>query len=239
MTDRRQLARECAEIEKIGGSVRYYLACCGFVSPWGTWYRLQREELHRKDIQITDGKGGQDMRKLTLENKKKAVQIAMDGGNPLKFLKEIGMANPSASWQYIKKCLKAQDPGKYDKLMQNDEPVAETLDIPAADHGVTVQLVGQDAVNSYYSDGSVKVNLTANNKELEKPEEVTITKPVNYGGFEVCQVRDPKTDDLFSYDRKHNMMGWRTEAGDDVVMTPEEWREFIGKIPTVMEILGI
>ena len=228
MTDRRQLARECAEIEKIGGSVRYYLACCGFVSPWGTWFRLQREELHRKDIQITDGKGGQDMRKLTLENKKKAVQIAMDGGNPLKFLKEIGMANPSASWQYIKKCLKAQSPEKYEQLTKEED------DFPKP-----VVLVGQDEVNSYYSDGSVKVNLTANNKELEKPEEVTITKPVNYGGFEVCQVRDPKTDDLFSYDRKHNMMGWRTEAGDDVVMTPEEWREFIGKIPTVMEILGI
>ena len=108
--DRRQLAEECERIEKDGGSVRDYLAARGCISPWGTWYRLQKEQLGRKEWQITDGKGGDDVRKLTLEQKKKAVEIAAGGGNPLEYLKECGAANPSASWVYILKCLEKTDP---------------------------------------------------------------------------------------------------------------------------------
>ena len=62
--NRQQLARECVEIEKAGGSVREYLASKGCISPWGTWYRLPKEELGRAECHITDGKGGDDMKKI-------------------------------------------------------------------------------------------------------------------------------------------------------------------------------
>ena len=115
--NRHELAEECVLIEEAGESVREYLASCGCISPWGTWYRLQKEELHRKDWQITDGRGGKRMgSKLTLEQKKKAVEIAIDGGNQLKYLKSIGLSNPSASWILIRKKLKTADPEKYAQL---------------------------------------------------------------------------------------------------------------------------
>lgn len=55
-------------------------------------------------------------RTVTLEQKKKAVDIALAGGNPLTFLAECGSANPVSMWWTIKQNLKEVDPEKYEKL---------------------------------------------------------------------------------------------------------------------------
>ena len=116
MTDRALLAEECLQIEKSGGDVLDYLKSKGAVSPWGTWFRLQREELGRQMCQINDGKGRKRLMRLTLDDKKKAVQIAVDGGNPLNFLRELGSSNPCDCWEKIKKGLEQADPELYAKL---------------------------------------------------------------------------------------------------------------------------
>ena len=114
--NRHQLATECLRIEKSGGSVREFLSGMGCVSPWGTWFRLQKEELGRKDWQITDGKGREEMKKLTLEDKKEAVRIAVEGGNPMQFLKERGITNTQVCWAHIRKALKESDPETFAKI---------------------------------------------------------------------------------------------------------------------------
>lgn len=53
---------------------------------------------------------------ITLDQKKKAVDIALAGGNPLTFLAECGSANPGNMWWTIKQNLKEVDPEKYEKL---------------------------------------------------------------------------------------------------------------------------
>lgn len=53
---------------------------------------------------------------ITLDQKKKAVDIALAGGNPLTFLAECGSANPVNMWWTIKQNLKEVDPEKYEKL---------------------------------------------------------------------------------------------------------------------------
>lgn len=126
--DRLELAKRCARIDAAGGSVRDYLHELGFISPWGTWHRLQKEELGRKDYEITEGKGSEEMRKITLEQRKKAVDIALKGESPMKFLKECGAKNPTASWVYIKKILRETKPEIYAQLMAlkeqpDDEPI--------------------------------------------------------------------------------------------------------------------
>lgn len=130
MRDREQLARECAEIEKRGGCVRDYLRGLGCVSPWGTWHRLQKEELGRSDAQITDGKGkGMKQPKLTDAQKNKAVRIAIEGGDPREYLKECGSTNADAMWWSIKRKIKEEDPEKYEKLpkkLQGKEPAPKT-----------------------------------------------------------------------------------------------------------------
>lgn len=114
--DRSVLAQECVEVERAGGSVRDYLRERGFISPWGTWYRLQKEELHRKEHEITYGRENTMATRVSLEQKKKAVQIALDGGNPFDFLRQCGSKEPAGLWWTIKQNLKKVDPETYAKL---------------------------------------------------------------------------------------------------------------------------
>lgn len=222
--NREELAHECVQIEKAGGSVREFLGLRGCISPWGTWFRLQREELGREKWQITDGRGGEDMKKIALADKKKAVEIAIGGGDPLEYLKKCGSKNPSALWYVIQKNLAEAEPEKYAQLLACKEKKEETVDLP--------RFIEEPPVETYaQQDEAEDVNAHG---LCAQP-----LKPVNYGGFDVLSIRDPKSGDTFSYDRKHNMMEWRTEAGDEVSMTPVEWRELTEMLPDVMQVLGI
>lgn len=116
--DRHQLALECVKIEKAGGSVRDFLRQRGCISPWGTWYRLQREELGRTDDKITEGKGDRKMgqAKLTDAQKEQAVRIAIAGGDPRNYLRDCGSKAPDNLWWKIRRDLKDADPETYEKL---------------------------------------------------------------------------------------------------------------------------
>ena len=247
--DRNELAATCVRIEKAGGSVRDFLKDLGFVSPWGTWHRLQKEELKRKDYQITDGRGAEEMRKITLEDKKKAVEIALSGENPLSFLKECGVANPSASWAYIKKTLKEVDPEKYARLPSRAnaaEPECwkpkqvTTCCAPAKPSGVEVP----DELPEDEEPVKPEVVLTIKSEDLtraldETPNVSSITKPVNYDGFEVMALKSPDTGFRFASDPRYGMMTWNTVSGDEVSLTAEEWHKLADELPRALQIFGI
>lgn len=139
--DKAQLAKECVAIDEAGGNVREYLASKGFISPWGTWYRLQIEELGRSKNQITEGRGGNEMSKITLEQKKKAVEMAIRGESPLPYLKKCGSTAPDKTWWYIKNKLKDADPELYAQIpdMRKAEPEKPvTCCAPSTREGVEV-----------------------------------------------------------------------------------------------------
>ena len=66
--------------------------------------------------------------KITLEQKKKAVEIALGGGDPRDYLKACGSKNPDAHWYYIKNKLKDTDPGTYYALIGPVGTLAAKLD---------------------------------------------------------------------------------------------------------------
>ena len=75
-----------------------------------SWKCLRAEEVKQKE-------GTDDMaRKLTLEQKKKAVQIATDGGDPVEFLRGCGCDAPDKTWWYIKNKLKDSNPELYAQI---------------------------------------------------------------------------------------------------------------------------
>ena len=236
--DREALARKCARIEKAGGSVREYLGTLGFISPWGTWFRLQKEELGRKNYQITDGKGVEEMRKVTLDDKKKAVEIALSGGNPLKYLKEIGCGNPSASWAYIKKTLKEVAPEKYARLPSRANAAEPECWKPKAGDPEIMP------VNANGEPVRPEVVLTIKSEDLtreidETPHVSSITKPVNYDGFEVMALKSPATGFRFTSDPRYGVMTWNTVSGDEVSLTAEEWHKLAAELPKALQIFGI
>ena len=65
-----------------------------------------------------DGKAimGKGKRKVTLEQKKKAVQIAIDGGDPREYLRQCGSENPDSLWWYVKKVIKEENTALYKKI---------------------------------------------------------------------------------------------------------------------------
>ena len=83
--------------------------------------QVARERLIRKGVE--------DMghHKLTLEQKKKAVEIESQGGNQLEYLRKCGAKNPSAAWFYIKKTLEVKETEK--KAEPAEKPqLAEVVD---------------------------------------------------------------------------------------------------------------
>lgn len=244
--NRQQLARECVEIEQAGGSVREYLAIKGCISPWGTWYRLQKEELGRAEHQITDGKGGEDVKKLTLENKKKAVQIAAEGGNPLEYLKECGAANPSASWVYIKKCLKETDPEMYAKI--EGEKVT-TCCARSTRKGVEVP---DECPDFEPKENEEPKPLDGGGwepypLEKKKPEEQLTVAPVPKPVENINAVA--LEDDFRIYGLKTKIgdfqaaggiLCWYKTENDEIVSMPvEDWKKILEIVPKVLNVMGL
>ena len=76
--------------------------------------------------------------KLTKEQRGDVVEIAIKGGSPIEYLKKCGIANPYASWDWIKKSLAKKDPQKYLEMShalahKKPEKTTEELEAEAAE----------------------------------------------------------------------------------------------------------
>lgn len=82
-----------------------------------------------------DGKEANEVEKITKEQKERAVQIALEGGDPKPFLMECGSKAPVQCWYSIKNHLKTNDPEKYELLAKGvvKKPVEIPERAPAAE----------------------------------------------------------------------------------------------------------
>lgn len=208
--DREQLAGVCVRIEKAGGNVLEYLREKGCISPWGTWYRMQIEQLGRKGCEITDGKGRDDMRKMTLEMKKKAVEIAISGGDPLKYLEGCGSKNPSAHWYYIKKALKEKDPDQYAQIpgaAEKKEEQEARATAQAEDTGIPDRPVDPRQAQAVALDDD----------------------------FEVYGLKTKDGDYFLGVDGK---LSW-TYEGHQMTLPVECWRKLVETVPKVLNVMKL
>lgn len=219
--DRKALALECLEVEEAGGSVRQFLHERGCLSPWGTWYRLQIEELGRKDAQITEGKGDEEkMKKITLEQKKKAVQIAIDGGDPLEYLRNHGSKNPSGLWWTIKNDVKSADPELYARIpmlnaVRKNKPETETA----------VPVDKETVVAAEEAKPQIPERLIA---------KIEVENPL-MDGFTVTSIRGKFGE--YHMDIMNKSLDFTSTEGVDICMTPQAWKGFVDEVSRVMEIL--
>ena len=211
MTDREELAMECDRLDKAGGNVRSFLRSLGYISPWGTWHRLQKEELHRDENKITEGKGQMEMGNLTVDQKRQVVDVAIGGGNPTDFLKSIGEQNPSASWYYIRKTLKYTDPERFALLNAKKEPKNEAI-------GSALTSTGQE------KKPVTSKSARKDKKVPEEDEDIVTGIRTKCGEFRVSN--------------GYLYFGGNTK-GDELEMPIEEWLKFSVDLPRVMKKLGI
>lgn len=196
------------------------------------------------------------MKKLTLEQKEKAVAIAVDGGNPLGFLESLGLRNPAEAWSKIKSNLKEFYPETYAKLPKRLPQRVRTVSAPKPEN---VELVYDPGIEKEYraeqkakKEGTLADAIQGMTEaatqffgacedmglKMETPEKPKITRPVNYDGLDVVAVHHPVLGEFY-YDKKHNFIDWTDEGGDEVSMRPEIWKLFVAELPKIMAVLGV
>lgn len=226
--DRRKMALECLEVERLGYSVLDFLREQGAISPWGTWWRLQVEELGRARYQIRDGKENKMAKKnnvLTPEVRTDAEKMIAEGRDPKTiqiYLADHGSKNPSAHLYAIKNGMKK-------KAQQKDELAG---------------FVPMDLKKKKPE----KVNF--NGKEFEKMDKPSPTccQPARPSGVTVPD-QLPEEKRPFKVIEAEGVSGtWRYDGscllkyktpGYEITMMVEDWLAMTAELPNALALFGI
>lgn len=178
-----------------------------------------RRRINLKQVKETDMKN----HKLTLDQKKRAMEMHQEGKDPIPFLKECGAKNPYAALDYIKKTVGKKEVPEKAKVVY---PVAaETVETPEG---------GWVPAKEVY-------------REEKKPEQTEAEQTeedgsdlVNCEGFSIQQVNGQKSGIKYEYkeDRNELAVTFNIHAGS-VVMTPLEWEEFSHEVVRAMVLMGV
>ena len=197
--------------------------------------------------------------KITLEMKKKAAQIAIDGGNPLPYLKQHGAKNPSATWQYVRKCLEKADPEMYAKLpdrlpktagevMADAKAAADEFFGKCEDMGLlkaetpeTPAVKFEDVKKSIMEipqikvDGPIRIETPEGNQVevIETPEQPKAPRLQ----FKIKSVET----ELGTYTAGNKYFEFRSakDSSDAIEMLTEDFIAWVNEAPIVLEVLGV
>lgn len=176
-------------------------------------------------------KGREQNTMLTDEQKRKAAYMAYNGENPLPYLKQCGMSNPTSAWQTVRKWARGNlDQHEYEKLpvkcgdMQEKAPKRET-----------VELVYDPEIAEEYRREQEQKKANEETRAAAKGRlEQMADRPV------IWRTTAISNDQLgeFYYDRKYRTIDWRNPYGDEVSMPPEDWARLSDMIPQILHVLG-
>lgn len=178
-------------------------------------------------------KGEQKMGKITLEMKKKAVQIALDGGNPFEYLESCGSKNPHGLWWTIKQNLKVADPDKYAKLPNYKPGPAEGK--LAVDKGMPKK-IGPDGKEYERLELEAGGNYQLSVAE-DQMDKLKIDKPLMHSGKKAIGWEGDFG--TYVYDRKQGYIDYESNDGDEISMPVDAWREWWKEIREVWQLMGV
>ena len=244
--DRRKMALECLEVERLGYSVLDFLREQGAISPWGTWWRLQVEELGRARYQVRNGKENKMAKKnnvLTPEVRTDAEKMIAEGRDPKTiqiYLADHGSKNPSAHLYAIRNSMKKKAEPKLDsghpEIKQKEELAGFEPFVPE------------------------KKTVTFGGKEFEKMEKPSPTccQPAKPSGVTVPDqlpeekpkrpaIRIREADGAVGTWRhtKDQTISFKIQSGYEdyaakaIELTAEEWMAITAELPNVLELFGI
>lgn len=169
------------------------------------------------------------MKKLTLEDKKEAVKIALAGGNPFEYLKMCGIVNTAEAWHKIKTNLKEKDPATYARLPKR-LPVTRDEEAPA-----------DEVTKAALQHPERPIVQPISPVVMEVPEKpAKITKPLAYGGFTVRAIEgtfgkfsayELGKDKYFNYES--------ADGHEELDMTIDQWKAFLKELRKAAAVLGV
>ena len=239
MRDQMTLAQECLEVELRRESVLDFLRSKGFISPAATWQRLQLNYLERQPNKLTKGNGDIMGRKITLDQKERAVTLAINGGDPIKFLQECGSRNPVNMWNVIKMNVKQKDPETYAKIPDQRKNGAKKRNEKKDEPTVEPEEVETFHVEEVDEDEPAILTARVATEDTVHVKVKKITKPVNYDGFDVCGVRGKFGKYSFSDINGKQWLDFDDPSGDTLSYPVEDWKDFLAELRKAAAVLGV
>ena len=201
-----------------------------------SWRCLREDE--RKEAENMKKKDGAPIKVLTEEQKRTACEMARRMENPLPYLKECGMSNPTSAWVTCRKWAEKnwgvdeadELPERFRKpKAQSLEEIAEEL----AEDGV--ELVYDESIAEEYrrEQEQKKANERAR-EEAEKDSECVL----DMEPLEVCAVRSRVRKDC-SYTVNSDGEMYMSNGGMWLQFPVEEWIRFSGEILMALQQLGL
>lgn len=237
--ERMRIARECLKIERKGGDVLAYLLTENYYTPRATWIHLQREFLRRKPHECKDGKPKKEEKRgvnnmaLTNEQRLKAAQIAIDGGDPRPYLEECGIMNTTGTWWTVKEWVRKNHPEMAEKIPDKLKPADEYLKV-RPDKGLP-----KEKTTTVKIDGALKIETPEGNKVevVETPEKPKITKPLMHSGKKVIGLQGDFGTYFFK--EKFGIIDFDGNDSEEVSYTIDEWRNWMKEIRVVFQLMGV
>jgi hypothetical protein len=189
-------------------------------------------------LRQAETEGTINMTKLTLDDKKHAVKIALDGGNPLEYIRMCGVKNAAESWMKIKNDLKLKDPETWEKLPKRLPQVKKEEAVP--DPATMVQGSVRPVITkmSLEETGVTVKDITP--KEIQKhmkPE--VLDRPVLYSGFVVTAVEGEYGRYFHDKTSMGDYIDYESKDGDELSMTIDQWRAFLKELHHAAVVLGV
>ena len=179
---------------------------------------------------------------VTRDQKQKAVQIALEGGNPLRWLEDCGSANPPGMWYTIKTELKQTDPETYEKLPKRIQRKDSAPPVSLADAMSGMQ----NAADMFFGaceDAGLRLNAeTPETPKAEIPKKQETCQPAEeqaeMDDLETTAVRDKNLGEFY-FDHDYNCIDWRNGLGDEISLGISGWKTMVEKLPTILKKLGV
>lgn len=177
---------------------------------------------------------------LTEEQKRKAVQIAIDGGDPRQFLKECGSKNPDAMWDVIRQWIKGADPemaGKLPKIIGHKGKM-KTVEPPEGEFSVQAPVKTKVMQAPETPEGGIHAMIA---DEISAwPEAPKICRPMVYEGMTIREVDGQFGRYRYSRTGTGEFIDFENKDGMEVISyTTEQWRAFREEQDLAARILGV
>ncbi|MBO7663641.1 MAG: hypothetical protein J6U01_09750 [Clostridia bacterium] len=176
------------------------------------------------------------MTTLTTEQKRKACEMALEGENPLPYLKKAGARNPTTAWDTCRKWAEKewdeeyvdQLPLRFGQPKKAESVIEQGIDkIYEAEKKAQVELV---------YDPSIKEEYRREQAQKEANERVKDER-LRYL-WTTAAIRNEYLG-VFYYDKKYNTVDWRHPAGEEISLPPADWNLLANALPEIMRTLGV